>query len=173
MTPAEFVVGLQHYYGDKKLESEIAQMYKRKMLRFTTEQILQLYEKVIETSKYYPKIVEIFGLAAEMGFLQRRNRSSPKVHEWQPSSCKLCGGEGRLAVFFSILQLQDEGRWRRKDRLERIFALSDSAASDYQLKNCDHVEFLYRCNCMAGRAATIPEAWPIWIGETHEKHGSD
>jgi hypothetical protein len=160
---------------EKKYTYKQTQIYLRKLSRFTGEQLENLLEKLLETSRYRPKLADIWGTARSLGYFnedEKRARTTG-IHEWEPSDCPRCGGDGRLSVFMEIMFRFDREGIRRQDlKRRRIFRASDGLSiQDY--KSAQHErEFLFRCNCPAGDAATLPTKWPVWKGsDAYESAG--
>lgn len=166
MTPSEFISETEEAWG-KELSVKQTTIWRRKLDRFDSFQIDKLFEKVVETQRYFPNTLEpIWSLARDLGFFREQDTQSRTTteHTWKPTSCQLCGGDGRLTVFFSVMyEDTDEGRKTVKT-LRRIFRASDGASLLAYKPDSTEYDFLYRCPCPAGEASKLPKKWPRWKG---------
>jgi hypothetical protein len=141
------------------------EIYLEKLKRFSNPQLEKVFEKVLETSKRFPKIAEIYEAARECGYLQTESDIF-KPHRWQPADCGLCRGEGRLAIIWhcfyepkptGLLEIQ-----------ELVQAFPYTRSFDYTLKPNEY-RSIFRCRCVAGDVATLSKAWPKWTKDSETR----
>jgi len=165
MTTTEFISEIEGAW-DRELSGKQVQLWRRNLQRFEGLGLDALFERVTRECRFFPKFADIWTAVREEGLLKEDERQlrTTAEHSWEPTSCKLCGGEGRLHVWYRIYS--HEGKWRRQHT--RIFGYSSAAGKTYQ-PDCDEQPFLFRCSCGAGDVASLPEAWPKWGGERREE----
>lgn len=165
MTKDQFINNLRADFNQSKpLSERQLEIYSDKLNRFTHKQLQQIYDHLlaIYDRQGLPRLAAIFAAANEIGVDESR-RTTPGVHEWTPTDCKLCKGEGRIQMVWSSMYIHAERESLEETRLERIFAYSD--CGDYKLASGEHFVSA-RCACPAGEAsATLPKAWPQWRGD--------
>ena len=157
MTPQSFIHELEQIF-ERSLKEKQAPLYLDKLRRFSSEQLLELLNRTLEEAKYFPKISEIYKAAAELGYLHV-DLTRTRLHNWEPSDCAMCRGEGRLAVFWELL-FEERGTGRFEVHQFKSL-VPYSRSSSYSLSE-NEFSSIFRCSCMAGEAATLPKAWPKW-----------
>ena len=142
-----------------KLGPRQKEIYAEKLKRFASTQLDAIFEKVLELSRTFPKIRDIYDAAGELGFLAVNTVSGFQSHAWTPTLCNLCHGEGRLLVTWDLEFTADR---RELQKLRHIVPYSSLPW------NLEAGQFtsLFRCQCPAGEARTIPPSWPRWSRET-------
>lgn len=154
MTSEDFITECQTIF-DRNLKPAQLPIYRDKLRRFSSEQLFELLNKVLEEVKSFPKVSEIHKAAQELGFLQTENTFTP--HRWKPSDCGYCRGEGRLAVFWSTRIEERPTGTLEIQELTQIFQYTKSF--EYKPKP-NEFRALFRCKCIAGDALAIPMGWP-------------
>lgn len=147
MDKLEFVTKLEGYFG-KTLESHIAVMYSGAVGRFSDLQRRWLFDRLVEVQRYFPKIVEINDTARELKFFTSA-KSEHITHQWTPTNCQYCHGEGRVSVY-------DSGAILPHSSLEGVMYRSANRAN-YAY------EQVARCCCPAGEAPNLNKR----IGRIH------
>ena len=156
MTSKEFVEEFEKL-NEKKLTTDQLAIYREKLRRFSSEELNAIYDKVLEEAKYFPKISEIYKTALGLGYLSTADLTTiTTIHQWEPSNCRRCTGEGRLCVTWTLAY--DDNR-REVHTLSRIVPYSWTASLTLAR---DEFTSLFRCDCVAGDAPTIPKKWPRW-----------
>jgi len=133
--------------------------YRAKLAEFSEEQLGKLYEAVLETCKFFPKIADIFDCAKSLGFTERKAEYRP--HVWTPTDCQLCVGSGMVAAFWSQ-EFEITGEEKQQIlRLHYLFPYHQSG--EYQRrKDHDDVRTVYRCFCDRGAVDTLSKGIPRW-----------
>lgn len=144
----------------KALQIDQTQSYREKLFRFSGEQREQIFSRLLETCKFLPKISDIYDAARDLNYLETPSPHFKPV-EWQSTDCKLCHGEGRLAVVKQRSYIKaSNGDWKPESRMVRISAYSDYNTSRDRLGESEY-RFLYRCKCAA--AELWNKAIPQWV----------
>lgn len=137
-------------------------------LGLSDQQMFELQDRVLDQVKIFPKRAHIIEAAKDLGFYERKikARLEKRAHTWEETDCRLCRGEGRLAVYRELMARDDEtGGLIREERQCRILPLSTGTPKELLEPGRIFYEYIYRCACLAGSAETIPRAWPRWQGE--------
>lgn len=162
MTVNEFISECKRSFGGKvELTPGLTAIYHEKLRRFTSEELSAIYDKVLETVEYFPKVKHIYAAASDLGFLQRE-MDNFQPHRWDDSDCRLCHGEGRLCVTWIATAEVANERLREVQALSRIIGYKDSCDSQKFVLQEGEFRSLFRCACMAGDSSTIPKSWPKW-----------
>lgn len=154
MTAAETIAELEDYYGGEISDSK-RRVLIRKLVRFRSFELDSIFEKVIETSKVFPKVAHLYEAARELGYLATAIRES-RSHTWKPTDCPLCKGEGRLLV--SMESFSIDGSLRRK--LVAIGPYHEGTKANAIGPGI--YDYLFRCPCPAGNAETINQRIGRW-----------
>lgn len=133
--------------------------YRSKTADFTEEQFSKLYDAVLETCKFFPKIADLFTCATDLGFFAEKTEYRP--HMWTPTDCQLCAGSGMVAAFWSQ-EFEIAGEEKQQIlRLHYLFPYHQSG--DYRRRgDHDDVRAVYRCSCPGGLADTLSRGLPRW-----------
>jgi hypothetical protein len=156
MTTEAFIDICERSFSEQKvrLGPNQREIYAEKLRRFTNDELNAIFDKVLETTRNFPKIRDIYDAARDCGFLQTEMPQF-RSHDWKESACNLCHGEGRLLVIWQLAY--EENGWE-EHRLKVIRPYSapeiETGAHDFRT--------LFRCQCSAGDASTIPAGWPKW-----------
>lgn len=163
MTASEFLKQCEATLGSGKVKLLPAQesIYFEKLRRFTSDQLLAIYDKVLETTGYFPKIKDIYEAARDLGYLQTESEHF-KPHRWQETECQLCKGEGRLCITWIVTSEIIREERREVHALSRIRPYAESCNSDNFVLESGEFRSIFRCSCLAGDAAGIPKMWPKW-----------
>lgn len=160
MTSEQFLDELETVF-EKKPKPQQLVIYRDKLRRFSSEQLLELLNKVLEEVKYFPRVSEIYKAAEGMGYLAI-DTTNCKLHRWQPTECNLCHGEGRLAIIWQArVEQRETGRVEIQELTQVLQYTKSLDPQNYTLK-ANEFRTIFRCQCLAGDAATIPKAWPKW-----------
>lgn len=164
MTTEDFLTELMIYFRTE-LEKDQLKIYKRHLNTFQDYQLDDLFEEALKHCKQFPKIAHLVSIADDqLGILsayKKEKKRKPKWSDWEPTSCRLCHGEGRLMVWFEMFtQRDEEGGLRTLRKLVQIDQLSDPDLSPERPKGC--VKYVFRCSCSAGIRPGLPGAWPRW-----------
>ena len=89
MTAGELVLSLERHWG-KKLEAEQRAKYFSKLGRFTPDQLDAIFDLVLEQSRYFPKIADLYEVAKDAGFLNQ----SREQKTLGKRGCPTCEGTG-------------------------------------------------------------------------------
>lgn len=143
------------------LDPDVERTYRAKLSRFSPDQLSMLFDRLIETCEYFPKIAEIFSAAESLEFIGPTDTVSFRPHTWEPSDCPFCRGEGRLAVYWRISHEDRSGRLVEIQRLLWSSGYSD-ALRGLKAPGKDDIRTLFRCHCPAGDAITLSRGWPKW-----------
>lgn len=140
--------------------------YREKLARFNSSQLAQLCEAVIENCKFWPKIADIYEQARLLGMFAHTREDIP--HTWEPSDCARCAGSGLIAVFWSQeFEFGDSGPKSQTLRVHYLVPYHESW--DYgSRRDHDDVRSVFRCDCVAGEAKTLPTGVARWNRETCE-----
>lgn len=140
-------------------------IYVEKLRRFSEHELDKIFEHVIEGTKYFPKIADIYAAARECGFLQTESDKF-RPHHWRETDCGLCRGEGRVAIIWHCFyEARDTGMLEIQELTQ---ALPYAASFDYRFKPNEY-RSIFRCRCRAGEAATLPQAWPKFSNTTETR----
>jgi len=140
MTAIEFMQHLEEAF-DKDLAPRVIKIYLDKLQRFNHDQLETLADKVLESSKVFPKIGHIFEVAREAGMLRTPIRETT-AEGWSETDCPDCKGEGFLLVIMEV----DQDR-----ELHPIFVGQYSGSGRQNVKPRPRTyEYMYRCPCPAG-----------------------
>ena len=89
MTAGELVLSVERHWG-KTLDAEQRAKYLSKMARFAPDQLDAIFDLVLEQSRYFPKIAELYDVAKDAGFLNH-SREQKTVGK---RGCPTCKGTG-------------------------------------------------------------------------------
>lgn len=142
----------------KPLTSTQMAAYRDKLQSFSGDQLQRLYDSILENCKFFPKIADVYEQAKLLGFVTRREE---KPHTWTPTDCKLCGGSGLVAGFWSQEFEFGNGVKAQVLRMRYLFPYHESASYAAQ-KDHDDIRSVYRCNCERGAVETIGKGIPRW-----------
>ena len=154
-TVSEFLAKCELVFPGKTLTVDQSSIYRQKLSHFSPDQLGHIYEEIIETQKYFPKIADVFDAARTLGYMHPPERP---VHTWDKTSCALCHGEGRIAVIWDVQPVGE----RIIETLHKIWPYSESGSADIPTHG---FRTLSRCKCLAGGAPTIPKSWQKWTGD--------
>lgn len=144
--------------GKVRLGPMQREIYLEKLKRFDGSQLDKMFEKVLETAKHFPKIAEIFDSARDCGYLQTETDNF-RPHHWEPTDCGKCHGEGRLCIIWLFTMEERPTGILERRQLTQVFPYTKSF--DYTLKPNEY-RSIFRCECFAGDASTIPKIYPKW-----------
>ncbi len=134
-------------------------VYRAKLRRFSDSELDKLCEAVIENCRFWPKIADIYEQARGLGLFAKAQEYRP--HVWEPTDCRMCGGSGLVATFWSQeFEETDEGRFEIL-RLHYMMPYHTSAKS-HQQRDHDDVLAVNRCSCVAGNVVTLDKGIPKW-----------
>jgi len=88
MTPSEFVVAIEDYW--KPLTPKNQRLYINRAAGFNRDQLDRMYDELLDTCQWTPKIKDIVDTALDLGFLQK-NRERRTLGE---KGCRLCEETG-------------------------------------------------------------------------------
>lgn len=171
MTAKQFIEKIEEAW-EKELPAAQPSIWLRRLGRFDEAQLDKLFDEVMVSVRYFPRTLEpIWTVARESGLFNDDDRKARTtgIHLWEPTSCKLCGGDGRLIVYMAVLYETDDTGRRERRQLRRIFRASDGSAIQDYAAQPEELAFLFRCSCSAGDAETLPEGWPKWQGSVKSK----
>lgn len=137
---------------------------------FQDEQLNLIYKWLTLNVTKKPLLADIFNAARELGFLakQPRDTTQSPLTDFEPTDCRLCGGQGLLQVIFS--QWRD-GEGKPYRRLEKVAAHNERI--DYEIPEGErHDSYLYRCSCEAGERDGLPTKWPRWKVDHYDTAGA-
>ena len=89
MTAGELVLSVERHWG-KKLEAEQRAKYLSRLARFTPDQLDAIFDLVLEQSRYFPKIADLYDVAKDAGFLNQ----SREQKTLGKRGCPTCEGTG-------------------------------------------------------------------------------
>jgi hypothetical protein len=145
MSVSEFLRACSTHFAGKP-HAEHWPLYREKLAPFTGPQLDAIYNRLIETEVYFPKIKVIYDAARALGYFDVKPEQYESYH-WTRSACRLCGGEGRLLVLWK----SQEGR----KVVSGVWPYSHLTS-----EREDEFRSLFRCACPAGDA--LPKTWPRW-----------
>ena len=152
LSTREFMRNLVEEFGGRLTDRQ-QDTYARKLFKFTGSQLAEIAEHLLETwtKASLPKIGDIYASANELGMLNSVHM--PKPHVWFQTDCRLCAGEGRVAVFQRI-RYQVGGTLQRQ--IEFVIPYSGEwPESNPELRQC-----VARCSCPAGEVETLGKGMP-------------
>lgn len=168
MSPNEFIRQIERTW-DRELEADQALIYLRKLERFSDAELQAIFDRVIESSKYMPRIADIYSAATDLEMLAKPAADGSKSHTWERTDCKLCEGEGRLNVIMQTTYGEATASGRDKTvRFADLGPYSDKKWIGYPWQEGFN-SYIFRCSCEAGEAETIPKAWPRWDPDRHRR----
>lgn len=157
MTTAELIEKIQIAYG-KTYKPELKRALSDEMITFSFEQRDEIYQYLVKHTLKFPVIADYYNAARECGFLAShiRDTTTSLFVGYEPTSCRLCGGEGVLRVIKSGWFDEDTGKmYLRVERVGQYSRLdNDVPGPTYS--------FVYRCSCDAGDRKEIPKRWTKW-----------
>lgn len=164
MTVTDFLKQCEQQWGGGKIKLMPAQeaAYRQKLSMFSEEQLSAIYDKVLELAEHFPKIKNVYDAARMLGFLET-HMDNFEPHHWQDAPCGLCHGEGRLAIIWAF-KYED----RQSGRVE-IQTVADVVQYSQTLSTPvpdKQFRTIFRCQCSAGDASTLPKAWPKFTKHT-------
>jgi hypothetical protein len=164
--PAEMVAALEDYVG-KKFPPAQLDMLVKKLGHFKPAQLGALYERTIEDCKYLfargaNPVAQIFDVARDLGFFSVKPHQSAGFHNWTPTKCRLCGGQGLIVVFFDVTH---DGEGQVCKTVTRIFRASCEEVLDWKYEHRDQYDSIARCSCERGDVPTLERGIPKWGGQ--------
>lgn len=144
--------------GKVRLMPEQRAAYYHKLQQFSGEQLSAIYGKVLELTEHFPRVKNCYDAARELGFLSDAEKQY-KPHVWEPTDCRLCGGEGLILAAWSRSWEKHEAGIYEVLRLETIEPYSKRPSSRLPADQCG---FVFRCKCLAGDAETVQKGIPRW-----------
>ncbi len=151
-----FVDRCNELWPGKELSREQLVIYREKLSQYEFREVGKIYEWLRDNAKFFPKIADIVEAAKHCGFSDRVQAYEP--HRWHATECRLCGGSGKLGVFFEILTNRETGGILRN--LKRV--MQYEASEPTNRLNQDWTRFVFRCDCPAGDAKTLEMGIPKW-----------
>ena len=146
---------------DKTPKPEQVRAYRAKMGRFSSDQLIEILNRLLEECKTFPKFSDIYKAAQELGFMQTESASFTP-HRWQPTDCRMCRGEGRICVVWLItVEIRNDER-KEAHALTKIVPYTQSCDSAGMTLGPGEYRTLFRCACMSGDAVSLPKSWPKW-----------
>lgn len=156
MTLNMFLTQCEEAFGGKTYTLGQKAAFTEKCSRFTERELNRIYSDLLETSKYLPKIADVYDAARSMGMLDTEERP---VHRWDATDCGLCRGEGRLMIVWHCFRELQGDRLKEIEELTQLMPYSQGL--DYKQKPNEY-RSIFRCRCLAGDALTIPKSFPKW-----------
>ena len=164
MNAKTFLIDAIDEYSAKPSDGKLNRL--RSVLeRFDHEQIGQIFEQILNHCKVFPKVSHVMEQARELGFMS----TPPKVTQrfvWSKTDCSLCGGEGRLTVYYERYGQDEAGErisWKRRfvSLTPLRMQMSDSLLAEHRKRTI--YPYYYRCSCPVGRDIK-PRQVPRWGG---------
>lgn len=150
MTIDEFLNECQEAFGGKEYTEGQRAAFHQKLQRFAERDLNRIYSDLLETTKYLPKIADVYESAQSLGLLESKERPP---HTWKPADCSLCRGEGRLAIIWDLREMNNAS----VEVVTQILQYSKSF--DYAMQSHEF-RSLFRCRCLAGDVESLPVSWP-------------
>lgn len=165
MNPLQFVRQLQDAW-DKPMNAEQAVIYSDKAMRFTDAQLDAIFDKLLETCKFQPKVSDVFNAATDLALLAKPTSDHEASHNWVKTNCPLCEGEGRLCAIFQTLHEITANERRKTRRFIDVGPYSDARWIGHEWDE-GYATYIFRCCCDSGDVPTIPKAYPRWDTDRH------
>lgn len=163
MTINEFLNKCEESFPGKPYTTGQRAAFVQKLSRFSDDEVLRIYDQILTECKYPPKISDVYDAARILGMLAIDTTRTPHHHWTDSGTCGLCRGEGRLGMFWKFhYEDRNNGRVEIQD-LSQVMQYSKSF--DYQPK-ANEFRAVFRCQCFAGDAETLPKAWPKWTASS-------
>jgi hypothetical protein len=159
----EFIRLCERTFGGGKiaLMPDQRAAYFQKLERFNSEQLDEIYSKVLELTAHFPKIKDIYDAARELGFLSDAlDASRNKPHVWQETECRFCAGSGLMAAMYE--QEFEHGDSGAVQVLKLVHVGPYHRSSDRRRAQPFEVLAVFRCKCSAGDVDTIQRGLPRW-----------
>jgi hypothetical protein len=148
-----------------KLGPSQRSIYEEKLKAFTEQDLDRIFEKVLEITRSFPKIKDIYDAARELGLLNVEHYNTVK-HQWQESECGFCRGEGRICIIWGCRMEERKTGICEVRELTQVFPYSKSFS--YHLKPNEY-RSIFRCQCAAGDVDTLPKSWPKWTKDSNPR----
>ncbi len=161
MNIQQFLKKCEEAFGGKEYTTGQKAAFMEKCERFSERDLQRIFSEILETNKYLPRIADIYEAAGSLGMLSEKQKPT---HHWEPSSCGLCHGEGRLRIIWNC-----EAEERPTGIVEKqtvVKVLQYSKGFDHLMRGTEYPS-IFRCKCPAGEADTIPKAWPQWTDKSN------
>jgi len=156
MTVIELLDKFEEYFGKEYTDAQRA-AFVAKLTIFDERDLPRVYSEILEVSKRLPFIAEVFAVGRAWGLIGAA--AEERVHHWEPTTCKLCAGEGRVWSVWGLSFDDARGRWM--ERLEHVMPYSSAEARNYHFLDGEYGR-VARCRCEAGDAPTLPHGVPRW-----------
>ncbi len=159
MTIYSFMQECKGLWTGKELTEKQLTYYDQKLQEFEPHERENIFKRLMEFSKFFPKIADIVEAAKHCGFTDKVKLYKP--HVWEPTDCRLCGGSGQLAVFIDELINPAEGY--RELHLRRV--MQYEASEPTTRAQPDWSRKYFRCLCPAGDVDTLEKGLPRWSAD--------
>lgn len=168
MNSAAFIDICERSFSEAKVKLGPSQrsIYEEKLRSFTDQDLDRIFEKVLELTRSFPKIKDIYDAARELGMLGAERVSNSPKHHWQVTDCGFCRGEGRIAIIWVCKVEERQTGICEIRQLAEVFPYSKSF--DYQFKPNEY-RSIFRCQCSAGDMETLPKSWPKWTKDSNPR----
>ncbi len=170
MNQIEFVTKLQNQYR-RDLTPTQTKAFCDSIGVFTDSELNRIFDPLTQKCRRMPVTADVFETAKEEHIGHSNlERATDRPHEWEPTDCPHCSGEGLVSLFWEGFYEHTDGALNEELKLEHVFPCSSALTQNVGTK--DFIETLARCKCPAGRAPTLSRGWPVWDGRRrHRRNG--